>query len=139
MSKTTMQIATDIHPPIVIAEEDFERLSDVAEALHDAMPAIAAFLNDELARARIVPKRKMPADIVTMNSCVEVKFDQTGKTEKLKLVYPADGADGEGRVSIASPVGVALIGLREGQSISWHSRYGEQRSLTVLRLVPAED
>lgn len=139
MSNTIKKIATDDHPPIMIAEEDFDRLSDVAEALHDAMPAIAAFLNDELARARIVPMSKMPPDVITMNACVEVKFDQTGKTEKLKLVYPADGADGEGRVSIASPVGIALIGLREGQSISWHSRYGEQRSLTVLRLVRGED
>jgi regulator of nucleoside diphosphate kinase len=139
MNETILQIAADERPPIVIAEEDFERLSDVAETLHGVLPAVAAFLNDELTRAHIVPRRRMPPGVVAMNTLVDVKFDRSGRTERLRLVYPADGGNGAGRVSIASPVGVALIGLREGQSISWHSRHGELRSLTVLRVLPQSD
>tara|TARA_B100000614_G_scaffold252376_2_gene264963 strand:- start:1201 stop:1326 length:126 start_codon:yes stop_codon:yes gene_type:complete len=35
-------------------------------------------------------------------------------------------------VSLASPVGVALLGMKAGETISWSTRYGDIRSLKVL-------
>jgi len=40
-------------------------------------------------------------------------------------------------VSVLTPVGAALIGLAEGASITWDTRTGETRRLTVLRVEPA--
>jgi regulator of nucleoside diphosphate kinase len=48
------------------------------------------------------------------------------------LVYPVDADIATGRISIMTPVGTALIGLRVGQSISWRSRDNRKHMLTVL-------
>jgi regulator of nucleoside diphosphate kinase len=122
-------------PGIVIAEEDLEALSDVAESLLDVLPDVGRFLDDELARARVMPLRAMPPDVVTMNATVEFTLEKNARVERLKLVYPADYVADGSCVSIASPVGVALLGLKEKQSISWTSRHGDQLSLRVLKLI----
>ena len=45
----------------------------------------------------------------------------------------ANAADiAKGRISVLTPVGAALIGLRPGQSIEWATRTGEIRRLTLL-------
>jgi regulator of nucleoside diphosphate kinase len=38
----------------------------------------------------------------------------------------------EGRISVLTPVGTALLGLTAGQSISWLTRDGRRQTLTVL-------
>jgi len=55
----------------------------------------------------------------------------------VQLVYPAEANISEGRVSVLTLIGAALIGLRVGQSISWPTRRGEERRLTVLRVARA--
>jgi regulator of nucleoside diphosphate kinase len=52
------------------------------------------------------------------------------------LVYPAEADIAEGRISVLTPVGTALIGLRAGQSITWRTRDGRKQVLTVLRVTP---
>ena len=41
-----------------------------------------------------------------------------------------------GRVSVLTPIGVALIGLKAGSRFQWETRGGESRNLTVLAVVP---
>ncbi|WMT92896.1 GreA/GreB family elongation factor [Pelagibacterium sp. H642] len=66
-----------------------------------------------------------------MNSTVEFKDDQD-RSRTLTLVYP-DVADIEkARISILTPIGAALIGLTEGQSISWTDRSGGLHRLEVI-------
>ena len=54
------------------------------------------------------------------------------------LTYPADADIAERRISILTPVGTALIGLRAGQSISFRTRDGRPQMLTVLSVRPPE-
>ena len=35
-----------------------------------------------------------------------------------------------------TPIGAALFGLSEGQSIEWRTLYGDKRDLTVLKVCP---
>ena len=72
----------------------------------------------------------MPANVVRMGSTVTFKSDD-GNTRTLKLVYPADESLDEHRISVMTPVGAALIGLAEGQSIRWTARDGKHHRLTV--------
>jgi regulator of nucleoside diphosphate kinase len=44
----------------------------------------------------------------------------------------------EGRVSVLTPLGAALIGLTIGQSITWSSRDGREHELTVLSVQQPE-
>ncbi|MGB3808491.1 MAG: nucleoside diphosphate kinase regulator [Parvibaculum sp.] len=138
MSKSIETASVDHRPPIVIAEEDLEPLSDIADSLLDALPEIARFLDEELTRARLMPLRRISTDVVTMNSTAEITMGESGRVDRLKLVYPADHVANGGCVSIASPVGVAMLGLREGQSFTWSSRHGDVRTLKVLKIVPPE-
>ncbi len=139
MTRTATTTQAQRHPAILIAEEDLEALSDVAENLLDVLPDVGRFLDDELTRARVVPRRSVPRNVVTMNATVEFVLEQSARPERLKLVYPADHVSDGSSISIASPVGVALLGLKEGQSMSWPSRYGEKLSLKVMKVeVPSD-
>lgn len=50
------------------------------------------------------------------------------------LVYPGEADIAAGRVSVLTPIGTALIGLAEGQSIVWQTRTGVSKRLTVLKV-----
>jgi regulator of nucleoside diphosphate kinase len=126
-------------PAIIVAEEELEPLSDLAETLLDAMPDIGHFLDSELSRARLMPSRSMPRGVVGVGSTVEFEWGPEQRTETLKLVYPSEHKNDGSSVSIASPVGVALLGLRAGQTIAWTGRYGEKVSLCVTRVISVHD
>jgi regulator of nucleoside diphosphate kinase len=121
---------TSARPPIIISETDADRLYLLAERAADR----AAALLEELERARVSPDRRVPADVVGMNSTVDFVDEARGEPRTVQLVYPADADIEAGKVSVLTPVGAALIGLREGQSIRWPDREGRARELRVLKV-----
>ena len=120
-------------PQIIVSTTDYERLTDLANASLQRLPAVAQELLDELERAQIVGDKDVPKDVVRMGSTVTFKSDD-GNTRTLKLVYPADESLDDHRISIMTPVGAALIGLGMGQSISWTARDGKHHRLTVTKV-----
>jgi len=50
----------------------------------------------------------------------------------MRLVYPREADISNNRLSVLTPVGAALIGVRVGESITWETPTGEIRQLTVL-------
>jgi regulator of nucleoside diphosphate kinase len=121
-----------IKPTIILSAEDYERLSALARAARRRMPALADELADELGRAQVLAQGEHPQHIVCMNSQVEFRDDTTGKVQLVTLVYPEEADISRRRISVLTPVGTALIGLRSGQAISWETPNGELRQLTVL-------
>lgn len=121
-------------PPIVLSAQDYERLSALAYAAMNSMPSLAEALTEELERARVLAKGRQPQHIVCMNSEVEFRNETSGKIQKVTLVYPGDADISEGKISVLTPVGTALIGLRKGQSITWETPSGEVRQLSVLEV-----
>jgi len=79
-------IAATSLPPIIVAEEQFEELSTVAEQLAHAIPEVGHFLERELDRAKLMSLARMPGDIVTVGSTVELIFGMKGRAERLTLV-----------------------------------------------------
>ena len=118
-------------PAIQIGETDFERLSGLAEAVVRRLPDLAEELLVELDRADCVPADKLAPDVVRMGSTLTYTTDEHGPRH-VTLVYPGDADIALGRISILTPIGVALIGLARGQSIEWLARDGQRRRLTVL-------
>jgi regulator of nucleoside diphosphate kinase len=121
-------------PAIILSAEDYERLSVLIEAARKRVPDLADELADEIGRARVLAKGKHPQDIVCMNSEVEFRDDTTGKVQRMTLVYPEEADISERKISVLTPVGTALIGLRTGHSIHWETPNGEARQLTVLSI-----
>lgn len=119
-------------PPITLTRSDCDRLDRLASAA--AASPTADFLAREVARATVVPSEAPPRDVVAMGSTVTFRDDTTGQDRTVTLVYPDEADMTEGRVSVLTPVGAALIGLPAGQSIEWQTPGGGWRSLTVLRV-----
>jgi regulator of nucleoside diphosphate kinase len=122
-----------IEPPIVLDAAYSERLEALAAT---AMRGPAAELGDrlmrEVARATVLPSAEMPGDVVNIGSEVSFRDEVRGREQTVTVVLPADADIAKGRVSVLTPIGAALIGLRAGASIGWETREGEERRLTVL-------
>lgn len=119
-------------PKIKVTAEDHERLAGLASAAMDRMPEVAGYLADELDRAQVVRSGKATVGFARMGCEIEFRDDTTGKVQAVTLVYPGEADIGQGRISVLTPVGAALIGLSAGQSIRWVTRTGETKRLTVL-------
>jgi regulator of nucleoside diphosphate kinase len=52
-------------------------------------------------------------------------------------VFPGEEDIAAGRISVLTPVGIALIGLRVGDTAEWQTRSGEWKRLRILRVEPA--
>jgi regulator of nucleoside diphosphate kinase len=111
--------------PIIVSDTDVSML----RALR-ANGALAA----ELDNAEIVPAGGVPPNIVTMNSRVRFEDTATGASREVTIVFPQDADASLGKVSILAPVGTALLGLAEGDSISWPFPDGQSRRLRVLEI-----
>ncbi|SDR63554.1 GreA/GreB family elongation factor [Rhizobiales bacterium GAS113] len=127
---------TNLHdqPSIVISSNDYDQLERLAVTRLRSNPSTARVLADELDRATILPREDMARKVVTMHSELTFRDDTTDQTRRMTLVYPGEQDIALGRISVLTPVGAALIGLSEGQSIGWRTPTGERRRLTVLKV-----
>lgn len=119
-------------PSIHMIDVEADALAELAVSIEKRMPDVAALLTDEISRATIHPATDIPRDIVTMSSRVDFVDEASGATRSIQLVYPNDADIAAGRISILTPIGAGLIGLRRGQSISWPDRDGHERALSVV-------
>jgi regulator of nucleoside diphosphate kinase len=122
-------------PPIVMGRSDHRKLSDLAEAISDRSPEVAAELFAELERARVVADHAVPENVIRMGS--HAVFEADGKRRAVSLVFPGEADISEGRVSVLTPVGAALIGLSAGQSMDWTARDGRVHRFTVIDVATA--
>jgi regulator of nucleoside diphosphate kinase len=127
-----MSIARNL-PKIAIGAAELERLVNLAEGARHTHPDVAEYLARELDRADIIDgETSFPR--IGMGSQVEYRDEDTGQVRSIRLVYPSESDPGRGRISVLTPIGAALIGLSEGQSIEWTARSGAPRLLTVLKV-----
>lgn len=124
-----------ITPPITVTRPDYERLSDLADAVMLRAPALGSRLAGELERASVVEADHVAPDVVTMHARFVFRDEANGATRTASLVYPGEEDIDQGRISILTPIGTALLGLSAGQSIEWEVRPGAFRTLTVLSLL----
>ena len=127
-------MTTQRKPRITLTAHDHEKLSILARAAENTMPDVAAVLTEELDRAHVLAKGRHPEHTVCMGCEVEFRDDTTGKVQTVTLVYPEDADISKGKISVLTPIGTALIGLRAGHSITWKTRAGDLRRLTVLQV-----
>jgi len=123
-----------MRPPIAIDASHFARLSALSSLTSEPTLDVCEYLREELDRAHILPAEKLRPDIVSLGSQVQFRDERTGRSQEVILVYPLDADIARRRVSVLTPVGAALLGLSVNQTISFHTRTGEQRELTVLKV-----
>ena len=128
MQKTT---AVQAKPPITMSNADIDRLNELAKSAVDHLPEVAEELLSEIERATVVDVQSMPDSIVQMGSTVEFTSDN-GQHRRVQLVFPGQADIAQGKISVLTPIGTALIGLSKGQSIAWTTRDGRRQELTVI-------
>ena len=115
---------------IYITEFDLHRLEElleVAGAFTYRGRSDLKELEEEVSRAQVVDSRKVPPTVITMNSCVKLRDLDTGEEMVFTLVFPREADIDGGRLSVISPVGTAILGYTEGDTIEWKVPSGRRR------------
>ena len=123
-------------PMIIVSETDHDHLRSLAVSAAQSAPDAASLLSSEMRRAVVVPAHKVPPLVVRMGSTVEFSFDG-GQPCEVTLVYPAKANIARGRISVLTPIGAALIGVCEGETITWKAMDGRLHKLAILRVAPS--
>lgn len=119
---------------LIISKPDYLQLIKLIE--QQDTPAAEA-LDIELSLADIVPDNDIPADAVAMGSQVTFVDLDSNEEKTISLVYPNEADVTQMKISILSPVGSALIGLRIGGNIDWPVPQGKVRRLKVIAVQQA--
>ncbi|XID75608.1 nucleoside diphosphate kinase regulator [Alkanindiges sp. WGS2144] len=121
-------------PGITLSSQDLARLESLLENQPGSSVLIVQ-LEDELARANVVAPNEVPANVVSMNSLVKFKVLPGNETFERKLVYPHDLAQHADAVSILTPIGSALLGMEEGQTIDWPQPNGQTMQVIIEKVL----
>ena len=115
---------------IYVTEHDYARLNGLIEGNRERNFSDMQYLKrleEELDRAEIVDPKEIPADVITMRSKVRLKDLVTGETNTYSLVFPTEANFTEGKISILAPIGTAILGYKQGDTIEWPVPAGVRR------------
>jgi regulator of nucleoside diphosphate kinase len=116
-----------------LTELDFIRLSHLMRS--DAhLESDTSSIESVVEWALVVPSRDIPPDIVTMNSQVLLAFPG-GQQRTLTVCYPEDAQPSEGFVSVLSPAGSSLLGLRVGDLARWRTPTGQEGTAGLVTML----
>ena len=88
---------------------------------------------DAQLRSAVVHDAPDHADVVSFGSRVRVRDEASGRETDYTIVGPTESNVGSGALSSSSPVARALLGAREGETVSVDAPSGA-RMLTVLKI-----
>ena len=91
----------------------------------------------ELEQAHIRNEEDMPSDVVRFNTWITVG-SKNGWHKKFQLVMPKESDVKTNKISVLAPMGLAVIGYAQGDSVVWTFPNGEQQ-LTILKVEQEEN
>jgi regulator of nucleoside diphosphate kinase len=100
---------------------------------HTASTAQA--LHELLEWSHVVQSRAVDAEVVTMYSLLLLRERPSGEMRKLVVCYPHDADAAAGFISVLSPLGGSLLGLRVGEVARWRGPRGEEHSAEIVELL----
>lgn len=84
-------------------------------------------LANEIKNAKVVKVEDIPAKAIILNSIVEIEETVSGKKFNFQVVMPKDSNMKENKISVFTPMGIALIGYLEGAFVEWEMPSGVQK------------
>lgn len=119
----------------VLTELDHARIRRLVRPAATPLPPAAHPLVEVLAEAELRPSREVPHDVVTMYSRVRLLPLDGAPALTLTLCYPADADPARGFVSVLSPLGMSVLGLRAGDEARWRLPGGWEGAARVDALL----
>jgi regulator of nucleoside diphosphate kinase len=123
-----------MRPEITLGNVEHRKLLILAMTRPGHSAEDSDYLHYELDRAHVVPDGTLPPDTVRVGSTVTYRSE--ARVQTVEVVYPEHADVASGRMSVLSPVGAALVGLRPGQSITRMGWDGDFCRFEVLLVTP---
>lgn len=95
----------------------------------------AETLQELLDLSDLVASPAVPPTVLTMYTQALLQDPAGGEPYKLTLCYPADAEPAQGFVSVLSPVGASLLGLRVGQVAHWRLPGGQSGAARIVAVL----
>lgn len=124
-------ISRAVLPRIVISTRDFGRLENLARIHLESDHPVADLLLGELERATVCPPDAVGSDVVTMNSRIVFRTTSNTGPRSAVMVYPEDYHPTGQHVSVMSPLGAAMLGIRAGERMPFTDLQGNRFSVAV--------
>ena len=105
---------------IIVSDTDIERLTRLVRDLRHSRfrdQAQVELLEQALENAELTSSARFPRNTIKMNSRFRVLDLGTGRKQVYTLVYPDDADVSSGSISVLAPLGIALLGRRQGNTI----------------------
>lgn len=134
LNEELRQLKTVERPKVIKAIEEARSHGDLSEnAEYEAAKERQAFietrlneLSFKLNNAEIIDTEKLPKDRAVFASRVLLENVDTGEGVEYQLVGPEESDINQGRISIASPLGKAIVGRRPGDEITLQAPGGKR-------------
>jgi regulator of nucleoside diphosphate kinase len=111
---------------------DYVRLTRLASlSEREAAGAVQALLEN----SDLVASAAVPATVVTMHTQVLLQGDTGTAPHKVTLCYPDDAEPSQGFISVLSPLGASLLGLRVGDVAQWRTPLGGERRAHIVEVL----
>jgi regulator of nucleoside diphosphate kinase len=107
---------------IYITDSDMKHLLKLVKTAREFNQEDEKYLRDlesELGKASIVKSEDIPNNVITMNAKVLLKDLDSKEELAYQLVFPEDSNPGQDKISVLTPIGTALLGYNEGDTIEW--------------------
>jgi regulator of nucleoside diphosphate kinase len=125
---------------IIVTDTDMDRLSRLVRALKHSLfrdQQQLELLDQTLESAEVRFSARVPRDIIRMNSRVRVFDFDTRQKEIYTLVFPEDANFSRGMISVLAPLGIALLGRKQGDVIEARVPGGIRRLRVERVLYPS--
>lgn len=124
-----------VRPPIHVLNSEHDVIVRLALQVEHRQPVLAMQLFEELDRATLHESDAFPPDAVRLGSLVDFVDERSGRRQLVEIVLPGEANIAAGKVSILTPIGVALLGLRAKSEIDWPDLNGQSRRLRVVTVI----
>lgn len=84
-------------------------------------------LSNDLDEAVVVADTREVSKVITMNTRFRLRDSTKDEAEDLQLAFPGRESKGLGKLSVLTPKGAAVLGAREGQTITVSTPEGEKQ------------
>ena len=118
------------HHPTILSSNDYARLQGLMCTLIGSPTPLAALLRRKLGSAVIMLPSDAGPDLATSGRRVRFTIDGNQAAEQA-LVWERPARGGDSELWLRSPRGLALLGLRIGDSVSYQADNGRTEHLTV--------
>jgi transcription elongation factor GreA len=95
-------------------------------------------LKERLSALSMINIANLPRDRVGFGSVVTLEDEESGEEKEFSIVHPEEVDPSQGKISLRSPVGQALVGKEEGDEVTIRSPRGS-REYTLSSLVTLHD